>query len=81
MHQVLINEERCKGCLLCTVACPKDVLAQSARFNQQGYKVVEVARQDDCTACAACARICPDFAIRVFRMKSKKSTPAGGEQA
>lgn len=77
MHRVVIKEERCKGCLLCTAVCPKDVLTQSSRFNQQGYKVVEVAHQDSCTACAACARICPDYAVRVFKdTRAKKKAAA-----
>ncbi len=73
MSRIVIREERCKGCLLCTTVCPKGIIRQSDRFNQQGYKVVEVAEgdMDKCTACTACAQICPDFAITVFRTPKK----------
>lgn len=71
MHRVIIDEERCKGCQLCTLICPKEIIALSERSNQQGYKVVEITAQEDCTACAACARICPDYAIRVFKKKKE----------
>ncbi len=67
MTKVTIREDRCKGCLLCAEICPKGTLAQAERFNQQGYKVVEVVDDDGCTSCAACAMICPDFAIRVVK--------------
>lgn len=68
MPRVVFRDERCKGCLLCTTVCPKSIIIQSGRFNQQGYKVAEVPAQSmqECTGCASCARICPDFAIRVF---------------
>ncbi len=73
MHRVFIDEERCKGCQLCTLVCPQEIIEQVERFNQQGYKVVEVTSQEECTACAACANICPDFAIRVFKKKKDKT--------
>jgi 2-oxoglutarate ferredoxin oxidoreductase subunit delta len=68
MPKVEFRDERCKGCLLCTVVCPKNIISQSGRFNQQGYKVAEIPKDKtaDCTGCASCARVCPDFAIRVF---------------
>lgn len=80
MHRIFIDEERCKGCQLCTVVCPKEILATSSRFNQQGYKVVEVMSQEECTACAACARICPDFAIRVFKKKKQEKAESIEEE-
>ena len=75
MHQVLINEERCKGCLLCVNACPRKIIAQSSRFNRLGYKVVEVSGENmaKCIGCAACAMVCPDYVIRVYR--DGKKTP------
>jgi len=74
MSKIEINEERCKGCLLCTLVCPKEIVKQSGRFNQQGYKVAEVAEgdMDKCTGCASCAMICPDVAITVWRSKKAK---------
>jgi len=73
MSRIVIREERCKGCLLCTTVCPKGIIRQADRFNQQGYKVAEVAEEDmgKCTACTACAQICPDFAITVFKTPKK----------
>ena len=73
MSRIVIREERCKGCLLCTTVCPKGIIRQADRFNQQGYKVAEVADgdMDKCTACTSCAQICPDFAITVFKTPKK----------
>lgn len=78
MSRVKINEERCKGCFLCTLVCPEQVLASSERFNQQGYKVVEIAagKKQDCKGCAFCAQICPDCAIAVWRTKEVKKGKA-----
>jgi 2-oxoglutarate ferredoxin oxidoreductase subunit delta len=69
MSRIAIDEERCKGCLLCVEACPKGIIAASSRFNTKGYKVAEVpeADMDKCTGCAACANMCPDVAITVWR--------------
>lgn len=72
MSRAVFIEERCKGCLLCTEVCPKGIILQSSRINQQGYKVVEILNMDECTGCASCALICPDQAIRVFRTKKSK---------
>jgi 2-oxoglutarate ferredoxin oxidoreductase subunit delta len=76
MSRVEFNEERCKGCMLCTTVCPASIIQQADRFNTQGYKVVEVTTENmpTCTGCAACAMICPDYAIRVWKTpKTKKA--------
>lgn len=74
MSRVEFLEERCKGCLLCTTVCPKEIIRQSDRFNQHGHKVAEVKAEDmeQCTGCTSCALICPDIAIRVYRTKKAK---------
>ncbi|BDQ37959.1 (Fe-S)-binding protein [Pseudodesulfovibrio nedwellii] len=74
MSRIEVQEDRCKGCLLCTTVCPVDIIVQSDRFNVSGYKVAEVpeADADKCTGCASCAMICPDVAITVYRTPKKK---------
>ncbi len=74
MSRIVIQEDRCKGCLLCTTVCPTQIIAQSDRFNQSGYKVAEVPAEDmeKCTGCTSCALICPDLAIKVYRTPKKK---------
>lgn len=68
MSRIEIDEERCKGCLLCTATCPKGLLRRSERFNRHGYLVAEcVDGKGACTGCASCAVMCPDVAIRVYR--------------
>ena len=74
MSRIAVNEERCKGCLLCTTVCPVQIIQQSERINQNGYKVAEVpaGSMDQCTGCTSCATICPDVAITVWRSKKPK---------
>lgn len=69
---VIIELERCKGCELCIVACPENVLALADKINQKGYRYVEKVNQN-CTGCAACAIVCPDYVFTVYR-KVLKST-------
>ncbi len=84
MSRIVIREERCKGCLLCTTACPKGLIVQSERFNKMGYKVAEVpeGRMAECTACASCAKLCPDCCITVYKSEkpAAKGKAAGGKK-
>ena len=55
---IVVNTDRCKGCQLCIVACPKDVIALAQKkVNVHGYPYTESARPDDCIGCAACATV------------------------
>ena len=72
MSRIVIREDRCKGCLLCTTVCPEEIIVQSDRINPQGYKVVEVTDMEQCIGCASCAKMCPDFCITVYKTKKQK---------
>ncbi len=67
---VEINRERCKGCDLCVVACPTDVLAlQPKEVNNRGYHFAYVVNPDSCIGCASCAAVCPDGCVTVYRKR------------
>jgi 2-oxoglutarate ferredoxin oxidoreductase subunit delta len=63
---VVIDPERCKGCDLCVVFCPEDVLELGHETNSKGYRIA-VLERDGCTGCEICGKICPDQAIAVYR--------------
>lgn len=67
MACIEIDEMRCKGCGLCTIACPRKLLQLSGRINLQGYTPAIMTSRDKCTGCALCAEMCPDVAIAVFK--------------
>jgi 2-oxoglutarate ferredoxin oxidoreductase subunit delta len=69
MPRLVIDESRCKGCGLCTVACPRNLIALSQQINRQGFLPVVISPEnlEKCTSCAMCARVCPDVAIAVYR--------------
>lgn len=67
---IQLDIERCKGCELCTMACPVNILILSTeKLNSKGNTVIEVTEPKKCISCARCAQICPDTAITVYKEK------------
>jgi 2-oxoglutarate ferredoxin oxidoreductase subunit delta len=62
---VVMATERCKGCEICVAACPPGVLEMSDQVNSLGYVLPVLLA--GCTACSACARVCPDLVFEVYR--------------
>ncbi len=68
---VTFDYERCKGCNLCVLHCPKNILYQDKKtINESGYQVIKITDMDDCIGCAFCAIMCPDSVIKVEVDKS-----------
>lgn len=66
----VVDTERCKGCNLCVVACPLNVLELAPKeVNKKGYHFAREAVADRCTGCASCAIVCPDGCITVYKVK------------
>ena len=65
--KLIFNEERCKGCGLCVMSCPRKLLVISSRLNNQGYPVAELTDEEKCNSCALCAEMCPDVVIEVWK--------------
>lgn len=66
---IVIDETRCKGCELCTFACPQQVITVNTDvLNSKGYHPAHLQDPEaHCTGCAICAVICPDTCITVYR--------------
>ncbi len=63
---LVIDIERCKGCDLCIDACKPQVLSMTkTERNAMGY--LYPVLEPGCTACHACAFICPDFVFQVWK--------------
>ena len=65
----MVDTVRCKGCALCVVACPKQVIAVGKKVNVNGYPYAEAVRGEDCIGCASCGIVCPDGCITVYKKK------------
>ena len=66
---IVVDTERCKGCSLCVVACPLEVIALAKEVNLKGYNYALQVVEDKCNGCTSCATVCPDGCITVYRTK------------
>ena len=67
---IVVDTERCKGCNLCAVACPLNIIRLSQKtVNRKGYPYAEQVGQGMCTGCTSCAIVCPDGCISVYRVR------------
>jgi 2-oxoglutarate ferredoxin oxidoreductase subunit delta len=66
MLRAVFKTERCKGCSLCVVACPKNIIAiNKEKLNDKGYYPAGLIAPDECIACGMCVIACPDVAIEI----------------
>ncbi|NWJ45877.1 MAG: ferredoxin family protein [Chloroflexi bacterium] len=74
---IVIDENRCKGCSLCTTVCPKEIIHIADCITPRGYHPAHlVDPQNLCTGCLLCSTICPDTAITVYRESARKQSAA-----
>ena len=65
--KIIFDEERCKGCEICTTVCPKEILVMSEEINHKGYHPARVTDVKKCISCGLCALVCPDLVIKVYK--------------
>ena len=64
---VRFDGDKCKGCELCRIFCPKGIIVVSPHINNKGYSPAAIEKMDDCTGCKSCAIVCPDGAIEIYK--------------
>ncbi len=70
--KIIIDRDRCKGCLMCVDVCPNELIEADKALNKKGYmpaRVTEEQKDKGCTGCTQCALVCPEVAIEVYRAK------------
>ena len=65
MEKVTVKSEICKGCGLCVEVCPKKIIVFAKETNKKGHIPVLITDESKCIACAFCAMMCPDCALKV----------------
>lgn len=68
---VVVDIENCKGCNLCVVACPQEVLSLNKEVNSKGYNYSYMKNPEACTGCTNCAVVCPDTCLTIYRYKAE----------
>ena len=70
--KIVIDKEKCKGCLLCIGVCPQKNLIVSKEVNAKGYQYVKLEDPDICTGCGLCYIMCPDCSIEIEKEEEKE---------
>ena len=70
---VTIATDRCKGCGMCTLFCPPEILVLGGQsHNSKGYQPVSITDATKCTGCGNCFQMCPDYVIEVERVARRR---------
>jgi len=65
--EVRFDGDVCKGCELCLHFCTRKIIKMSPRINNKGYSPAMIEEMDKCSGCKACALVCPDGAISIYK--------------
>lgn len=68
-RKVVQHNERCKGCLYCSIACPTDAISVSENVNGKGYNTMFID-EEKCTTCGTCYTVCPDYVYEIVEVES-----------
>jgi len=63
--EVTLYGEGCKECSYCAEVCGLGVFEPADKFNEKGYRPMEVRHPQRCVGCLACFYACPDFSIDI----------------
>jgi 2-oxoglutarate ferredoxin oxidoreductase subunit delta len=66
---IVVDVEKCKGCELCVVNCPTNVIQLARQVNSKGYHYAYMEKPEACIGCSNCALVCPDGVIEVYQVK------------
>ncbi len=72
--RIEIDRSRCKGCGLCTIACPRMLLDLDVPEDETVPATAVLLCQEKCVGCAQCAEMCPDLAISVYSRQKNEFT-------
>ncbi len=70
--KLVIDTERCKGCVFCVHACPQGALGMSDEVNKKGHQFAVLKYPDKCTRCGFCVLMCPDCSIEIIEGEEKQ---------
>lgn len=77
--RIEIDRSRCKGCGLCTSACPRKLLDLDVPEDESLQAFAVLHCQEKCVGCAQCAEMCPDLAIGVYSKQKNEFTGRASE--
>ena len=71
--RVRLATNSCKGCALCIIACPEEIIViDDSTVNLKGYSPASISSPAQCIGCGNCALMCPDSVITVERFTVKR---------